>query len=154
MGRKRAKLAAATGAVVVKEEAYIKTDSSAERASKLDTLGLNDISERCLREAGHEGSITGLRRKNIKLQVPLFYSNRMQVSTTRPKTYYIPLVEHVDPSPTIAANPSPDYDVAGKEFSTIRTSSHLVPLPPAPKVVTGENEVPLVSSWLCCVSTL
>lgn len=120
--------------------------------------------------------ITGLRRRRIILHVPLYYSCRMQRSLPEDNlAYFFPLVEQqkdtedvndVGDSPTMIETSnthSPDETVVSSTIVEVSNgkegdcsdnpviSKHLVPIPAAPTLLVGDNAVPVVAKWMCCI---
>lgn len=175
LGKKRIKLATDTAATVVHEQFYVR-DSHVYNSivtSSLSDVTLKDIepaaaetaiSLKRSHDAAHlcsvEGGqkvipLTGLRRRNIILQVPMYYSCRMQKSThAHLKAYYFPRVEQVESklSEIAAESKAVDSHDLLDESAADFISDHLQPLVARPALIVGDNAVPVVSSWLCCVS--
>jgi hypothetical protein len=181
LGKKRIKLAADTAANVVHEQAFVrvhpyqKSQIEAEPETgivdakiaegmevnepSMSSTTAGNTSKRSLEDlmngdaavsgsgnynskpaaGGESVTMSGLRRRRITLHIPLYYSCRMQKSLSAEKiAYFFPLVEHMAPAAASAA-----ADEANK--------SHLQPIPPTLALIVGDNAVPTVPRWMCCI---
>ena len=169
LGKKRIKLATSTAASVVQEQSYIrmhpvqrqKTDEV--KSGEVDQNTGDDkgtSNKRAHEEMAECSKLTGLRRRNIVLHVPMYYSNRMQKSLpTQPTAYFFPLVKQVPVEENNTDAIAPDVVVCKEKCSSDddvgtdsdQERSHLQPLVPPPALVVADNAVPIVSRWMCCV---
>lgn len=169
LGKKRIKLATSTAASVVHEQSYIRMHpvQRQKAAEEGGNVGgeTADAEKGVTNKRGHEemtecSKLTGLRRRNIVLHVPMYYSNRMQKAlSTESAAYYFPLVEQVPEQekadaeaivPDLSTQKCNSDDDAGADSDPER--SHLQPLVPPPALVVADNAVPIVSRWMCCVA--
>lgn len=178
MGKKRIKLATDTAASVVHEQFYVHNDQkqnempqeigSNEQYSSVTASDGKIVRKRTHLEPSSEVTsedstkvvpLTGLRRRNILLHVPLYYSNRMQKSMpSSPKAYYFPLVDIISPDVddlgvnTLFPIPSVVDGVNAEGDDLDQDNSCLKPIVQAPALIVGDNAVPIISKWLCCVA--
>lgn len=192
LGKKRIKLATDTAANVVQERSFVRDhpvktitavstsvhnpviDGGNDTGSKKRPFEEDDVLVANVGAEEKEQAVpglTGLRRRRIILQVPLYYSCRMQKTLPNENlAYYIPLVEHaashqeagsqedVDHNPTLVetldslvpAAPVPDDNTDDASFPEV----YLQPIVQPPALVVGDNAVPVVTKWLCCVQNV